>query len=107
MASLRGRAVGLGAAIAAVILPAATLVVAERLAALCATPHRCPSYGLAPGCPPHAQSPARFREALRAYKWVLVFKIEARAADLQGAKRCIWPGGFTAWRLVSKTRPGP
>ena len=74
-------------ATAAVIIPAETLVVEDRFAALCAAPHRCPSYGLAPGCPPHAMPPAVFRKQVRTYRHILVFKIDAPAADLMGEKR--------------------
>lgn len=79
-------ALSLGAT-AAVIFPAASLVVEERFAALCAQPHRCPSYGLAPGCPPHALSPSLFREQLTQYRHILVFKIDVPATDLQGERR--------------------
>ena len=80
------RALHLGAS-AAAALPARDLVVADHFAALCAAPHRCPSYGLAPGCPPHSQSPARFRAELADYRWVLVFRIDVPAADLRTGKR--------------------
>ena len=80
------RARDLGAS-AAAVLPARALVVADHFAALCAAPHRCPSYGLAPGCPPHSQSPARFRAELSHYQWVLVFRIDVPAADLRTGKR--------------------
>ena len=74
-------------ATASVIIPAGVLVVEDRFAALCAEPFRCPSYGLAPGCPPHATRPEVFREQLRKYQQVLVFKIEAPVAALQGKAR--------------------
>ena len=80
------RARDLGASAAAVLL-ARALVVADHFAALCAAPHRCPSYGLAPGCPPHSQSPARFRAELSRDQWVLVFRIDVPAADLRTGKR--------------------
>ena len=79
-------ALHLGAS-AAAALPARDLVVADHFAALCAAPHRCPSYGLAPGCPPHSQSPAGFRAELADYRWVLVFRIDVPAADLRTGKR--------------------
>lgn len=84
--SLIDLAYSLGAT-AASIVPAESLVVEERFAALCAEPHRCPSYGLAPGCPPHALSPSLFREQLKDYRHILVFKIDVSAADLLGEKR--------------------
>jgi len=79
-------ALSLGAT-AAEIVPAESLVVEERFAALCGEPHRCPSYGLAPGCPPHALPPSLFREQLTYYHHILVFKIDVPAADLLGGKR--------------------
>ena len=72
---------------AAVVLPTEVLVVEERFAAMCGSPHRCPSYGLAPGCPPHAPSPAAFRAQLKTYRSMLVFKIDAPVAELIGPER--------------------
>ena len=83
---LLARARDLGAT-AARLIPATALVVEDRFAALCAQPHRCPSYGLAPGCPPHALRPAEFRQLLREFELALVFKINASLADLRGNKR--------------------
>ena len=74
-------------ATAAVILPADTVIVEDRFAALCAEPHRCPSYSLAPGCPPHAMKPDVFRELLHRYQQVLVFNIAAPVAVLMGSER--------------------
>jgi predicted metal-binding protein len=86
MEELMAQARSLGAT-AAVIIPAASLVVEDRFAALCGAPQRCPGYGLAPGCPPHAMHPSVFREQLRAYRHILVFKIDAPVADLMGPTR--------------------
>ncbi len=86
MEQLMAQARSLGAT-AAVIIPAASLVVEDRFAALCGAPQRCPGYGLAPGCPPHALHPSVFRKQLRAYRHILVFKIDAPVADLMGTKR--------------------
>ena len=83
---LQTRAGILGATGVAVIA-AAELVVEDRFAAMCAEPHRCPSYGLAPGCPPHAMLPTEFRRMLRGFRQALVFKIDAPLADLQTDKR--------------------
>lgn len=80
------RARTLGAS-AAVIIPACTLVVVDHFATLCGAPHRCPSYGLAPGCPPHALKPDVFRNQLRQYQHVLVFKIDAPVTALMGSER--------------------
>lgn len=67
--------------------PAANLVVAERFPALCSGPHRCPGYGLAPSCPPHAPTVAQFRGQLGSMQHLLAFKIEALATDLAGPAR--------------------
>jgi predicted metal-binding protein len=86
MEELTAQARSLGAT-AAVIIPAASLVVEDRFAALCGAPQRCPGYGLAPGCPPHALHPSVFREQLLAYRHILVFKIDAPVADLMSENR--------------------
>lgn len=86
LAELCSVAVSLGAS-AAILLPACALVVAERFAALCAAPHRCPSYGLAPGCPPRSMSPGTFRAELHQYQYALVFKIDTPASILMGPGR--------------------
>ncbi|MGI6655310.1 MAG: DUF2284 domain-containing protein [Desulfobulbus sp.] len=70
-----------------VLLPIDALSVEERFAALCAGPTRCPSYGLCPGCPPHAMRPEQFRKLLPHYRWVLAFKIDAPLAELSGPGR--------------------
>ncbi|MCL2790858.1 MAG: DUF2284 domain-containing protein [Desulfobulbus sp.] len=71
----------------AVLLPAETLVIEDRYAAMCGAPYRCPSYGLAPGCPPHAPSPADFRARLTGYRFVVVFKIDAPITELLDENR--------------------
>jgi len=83
---LRARALALGADATALVLPA-SLVVQEHLAALCGAPHRCPSYGLAPSCPPHAIKPAAFSNLLLTCRDVLVFKIDASVSALMGQER--------------------
>lgn len=79
-------ALSLGAS-AAVVLATDALVAEERFAAMCGAPHRCPNYGLAPGCPPHAPSPAAFRALLTTYRFLLAFKIDAPVAELMGPAR--------------------
>ncbi|MCL2459600.1 MAG: DUF2284 domain-containing protein [Desulfobulbus sp.] len=79
-------AIALGAT-DAVLLPTEALEVEDRYAAMCAAPHRCPSYGLAPGCPPHAPLPADFRAKLAGFCLVAVFKIDVLAADLLNENR--------------------
>jgi predicted metal-binding protein len=57
------------------IIPAQSIVVEDRFAEMCSSP-RCPGYGLAPNCPPHAMKPDEFRMILTQYKHALVFKID-------------------------------
>jgi len=71
----------------AVIIPANSLRVEDRFAEMCAAPTRCASYGLAPGCPPHAIKPSIFREQLAGYRYILVFKIDAPIAELMDERR--------------------
>lgn len=84
--ALHAQALRLGASACGVIA-AADLVIEERFAAMCGAPTPCPSYGLAPGCPPHAPSVQDFRDELASFQQVLVFKIDAPMADLLGEKR--------------------
>lgn len=85
-AQLRNLAQTLGAT-AAEIVPALTLRIEEHFAELCAAPHRCPGYGSAPGCPPHAMHPARFRALLHTFSHALVFKIDTPIAALMDSRR--------------------
>ena len=68
-------------------IPAELLVIEDRFADLCASPHQCPNYGLSPGCPPHVVKPARFRRELAEHRLALVFKIDVPMAVLQGEER--------------------
>ena len=86
LASLTVRALALGASEATHSAPT-VLVIEERFADMCAAPVRCPNYGLAPGCPPHAIRPHLFKEQLRQVQHMLVFQIKAPATDLQGSRR--------------------
>ncbi len=70
---------------AAALLDPKTLVVEERFIHYCHT--GCPSYGLAPSCPPHTIRPRTFRKKLNMYQAALVFKVEAMLAELKGARR--------------------
>ena len=83
---LRAQARFLGAS-ATGLLPATRVRVEERFARMCAVPTPCPSYGLAPGCPPHAMSPEAFKLYLQDFQTALVFKIDAPVEDLLGPKR--------------------
>jgi len=83
---LRALALSLGANAAELVSPG-SLIVKDHLAALCGAPHRCPSYGLAPGCPPHAIKPEAFRELLFTFQHILVFKIDAPVSALMGQER--------------------
>lgn len=86
IAELAAHARTLGAS-AVEIISAEDIHVEERLAEFCRSPHRCPSYGLSPGCPPHAMQPAVFREMLQEYSYALVFKIDASISVLLGPER--------------------
>ncbi|WP_448873382.1 DUF2284 domain-containing protein [Desulfobulbus propionicus] len=83
---LRAQARFLGAS-ATGLLPVAQLNVDARFARMCAGPPTCPSYGLTPGCPPHAMFVEDFKCRLRDFQTVLVFKIDAPVEDLLGEKR--------------------
>ena len=69
------------------LLPATSLVIEARFAQMCAGPPACPSYGLAPGCPPHAPTPESFKRLLQDFNTVLVFKIDAPVTDLLSDRR--------------------
>lgn len=84
--ALQAEALRLGASACGTIA-AADLVIEERFATMCGAPTPCPSYGQAPGCPPHAPSVQDFRDELGRYLQVLVFKIDAPMTDLLGEKR--------------------
>ncbi len=86
MEALQTQALALGASACGVIATA-DLVIEERFAAMCGAPTPCPSYGLAPGCPPHAPSVQDFRDEMASYLQVLVFKIDAPMTDLLGRTR--------------------
>ncbi len=68
-------------------LPSSKVVVEERFASMCQSSPRCPSYGRAPGCPPHVMSPSSFRSVLNRYEWVLVFTRDVAADMLAGNGR--------------------
>ena len=59
----------------AALIPAAEIKVQDELAGFCGEP-RCPSYGLAPCCPPHVSGPDGFRRMLSFYGQALVLKID-------------------------------
>jgi len=83
---LQAQARSLGAS-ATGLLPVSSLVIEARFAQMCAGPTPCPSYGLAPGCPPHAPTPEAFKKLVQDFHTVLVFKIDAPVTDLLGEKR--------------------
>jgi predicted metal-binding protein len=69
------------------ILPVSQLKIEERFAQMCGGPTPCPSYGLAPGCPPNAPSPEAFKRQLQEFHTVLVFKIDVPVTELLGKRR--------------------
>lgn len=83
---LQAQARSLGAS-ATGVLPAKQLAIEARFARMCAGPPSCPSYGLAPGCPPHAPTPEAFKQLLQSFRTVLVFKIDAPVTELMGERR--------------------
>nr|WP_320013001.1 DUF2284 domain-containing protein [uncultured Desulfobulbus sp.] len=83
---LQAQARSLGASATGLLLPGQVIVKA-RFAQMCAGPPSCPSYGLAPGCPPHAPAPEDFQRLLQSFHTVLVFKIDAPVTDLMGERR--------------------
>lgn len=68
-------------------LPSSRVVVEERFASMCRSSPRCPSYGLAPGCPPHVMAANSFRAVLTGYEWVLIFTRDVAAEVLAGNGR--------------------
>jgi predicted metal-binding protein/DNA-directed RNA polymerase subunit RPC12/RpoP len=48
---------------------------------------RCPNYGTSLNCPPHTMTPAQFREHLKQYIHVLIFKFDMPLNAIQGAER--------------------
>ena len=69
------------------LISADKLLVRDELALLCGPDNPCPSFGLAPGCPPHALKPAGFRQLLGRCDWALLFKIDAPMELLLGPER--------------------
>ncbi len=82
---LAQRLIDLGASDAKAI-PAGSIVVEDRFAEMCAAP-QCPSYGLAPSCPPHVMKSHEFRELLGQYEHAITFKIDAPTVVLMGEGR--------------------
>ncbi|MBE0481383.1 MAG: DUF2284 domain-containing protein [Dehalococcoidia bacterium] len=78
--TLAGKAVDYGVSDARTV-PASSILIEERFAAMCETP-RCPGYGRSANCPPHSMKPAEFRELLKHYEYALVFKIDVPTAVL-------------------------
>jgi predicted metal-binding protein len=72
---------------AACLVPATKLVIKEELARLCGPDNPCPSYGLAPSCPPHTMAPSAFRELVAQCLWAVVFKKDVAMELLLGPQR--------------------
>ena len=83
--TLIDRAIALGAHDAG-ILPAGDLVIEDRFAAMCSDP-RCPGYGQSMSCPPNVMEPGPFREKVREYRRVLVFKFDIPTEILLSSDR--------------------
>jgi predicted metal-binding protein len=69
----------------AAAVAAASIVVEDRLAALC-TPAACPFYGQSAGCPPYATGPEAFRLIVETYRRTVVLKIEVPSALLRAGR---------------------
>jgi predicted metal-binding protein len=67
-------------ATAARIIPAAKVVVDERVRLKCEVP-RCAGYGQFLTCPPHVASVETFRKTLSRYQWALLVQVEAKEID--------------------------
>lgn len=83
---LKEKAIRLGADDAC-LLPVHVLQVKDHLANFCQKPYKCPSYGLCPGCPPHAMTSAQFRLLVQSCCYVLLFKIDVPMPVLLGKER--------------------
>ena len=73
----REEALRLGASDAKVI-PASQAVFDERVGLKCRVP-LCFGFGTSANCPPHAVRPEALREAVRKYRYALLFKLEVPA----------------------------
>ena len=71
---------------AAVVVPAAAVVVDDALAGFCLPPG-CDNYGASANCPPHVAGPEGMRILLAGYRWTLVLKIELPAEILLSHQR--------------------
>lgn len=69
---IRDQAIELGAD-AAAIVPAASVVVQERVWLKCLVP-RCGGSGLSANCPPHSPKPDFMRRVFEQYEWAVVLK---------------------------------
>lgn len=78
-------ALSLGATQARVIA-SREIIVAERLARLCAEP-RCENYGLSPSCPPHVSGPVGFRQMQKTHPWAIVIRVVVPASILLSSAR--------------------
>jgi len=73
-------------ATATAIIPPESVVVEERLAALCRQP-KCPFWGQSMSCPPHTGGPSTMKKKLQSVRHVLVIRLEIQACSLLGEDR--------------------
>ncbi|MBN2168286.1 MAG: DUF2284 domain-containing protein [Actinobacteria bacterium] len=71
---LKSEALGAGASDVQLI-SADMIVVDEELGKICCL-SKCPGYGSALSCPPHAMKPEQFKEILKDYEYALVIKFD-------------------------------
>ncbi len=69
----------------AACVPAASIVIDDRLAGLC-TPDACPFYGRSAGCPPHAGGADAFRALLAGFREAVVIQLEVPAEILRSGR---------------------
>ncbi len=65
---------------AAVIIPASSVVVDERVRLKCSQP-RCWLYGEEPYCPPHTPEPDFMRRALSKFKWAILVRSDVEPVE--------------------------
>jgi len=75
----RKKALELGAKDAKII-PAASVVVDERVRLKCAVP-RCHLYGESANCPPYTPMPSEMRRVIKKYRWAILFKTEVEPKE--------------------------
>lgn len=71
----------------ALVIATERLSIKDRFRELCQEPYQCPSFGTSIHCPPHCETPAEFRERLRASRFALVFRLDVPVEATVGESR--------------------